>query len=274
MNLCSASVYRLPRGGGSCKYPWPWVGKEARTMRACSLSLKHRKSTLPTLVELKLRMVGMRRGFNDNNENPESIDRFLVLPQEDLLVHTSLLTTRELKIDYNRCHILISDEFVAFLEAKIACKQALIQEVEMHRVAAEENKEVCKLEKLQREKRSRLRAEECASNKRNKQYWKKVKHDGWGDKLHEFIKANSEEAGMHVRTPYNLAVLLVCKYNQRIAMLRRKFKREEKYPQLVVLAMTVEPYMRAEGLHALQQCPWFMNSSQPIVHAQCFTNIP
>jgi hypothetical protein len=58
-----------------------------------------------------------------------------------------------------------------------------------------------------------------------------VKRDGWSNKLHELIKANSEEPGMHVRTPYNLAVPIVCKYNQKIAMLRARFKKEGKDPR-------------------------------------------
>jgi hypothetical protein len=65
---------------------------------------------------------GEEIGFNENSENPDSIDRFLVLPQEDLPVHVPLPTTGEPKIDYSRSHILTSDEFVASLKAKAARK--------------------------------------------------------------------------------------------------------------------------------------------------------
>jgi hypothetical protein len=54
--------------------------------------------------------------------------------------------------------------------------------------------------------------------------------DGWGNKLHEFIKSNTNQAATPVRTPYNLTVPQVCRYNQRIAMLRAKFKKEGKNP--------------------------------------------
>jgi hypothetical protein len=83
-----------------------------------------------------------------------------------------------------------------------------------------------------------------------------VKRDGWGDKLHELIEAKSEGSGMHVRTPYNLCVPTVCRYNKKIAMLRTRFKKEGNDPRLVVPAMNVGPYMHGEGL----QPPWFMSS--------------
>jgi hypothetical protein len=83
-----------------------------------------------------------------------------------------------------------------------------------------------------------LRAEERAASKREKEYWKKVKRDGWDDKLHEFIKSNSNQVATPVRTPYNLAIPQVCKYNQRISMLRAKFKKEEKDPLMVAPAVT------------------------------------
>jgi hypothetical protein len=89
---------------------------------------------------------------------------------------------------------------------------------------------VCRLEKLEREKRCKERAEEHAAKKRGKQYWKKVKLDGWRDKLHKLIKASSEEPGMHVRTPYNLAVSTVYRYNKKIAILRPRFKKKGKDP--------------------------------------------
>jgi hypothetical protein len=45
-----------------------------------------------------------------------------------------------------------------------------LKEVEMRKLAAKENKEVRRLEKLQREKKCRERAEQHAANKREKQY--------------------------------------------------------------------------------------------------------
>jgi hypothetical protein len=77
-----------------------------------------------------------------------------------------------------------------------------------------------------------------------------VKHNGWADKLHELIKANSEGPGMHVRTPYNLCVPTICRYNQKITMLRVRFKKEGKDPRLVVPAMNVELNMRGEDLQS------------------------
>jgi hypothetical protein len=68
-----------------------------------------------------------------------------------------------------------------------------------------------------------------------------VKRDGWGDKLHDFIKA------LPLRTPHNLAVPHVCRYNQRVAMLRAKFKAEGKDPHLVILAVNVSQFMREQA---------------------------
>jgi hypothetical protein len=131
-----------------------------------------------------------------------------------------------------------------------------------------------RLEKLEKEKRCKLQAEERAASKREKEYWKKVKRDGWGNKLHKFIKSNSNQATTPVRTPYNLVVPQVYRYNQRIAMLRVKFKKEGKDPRLVAPAVTVEPYMRdVEGLHPLHHSPWFMTSAQPSTQGRYFTSI-
>jgi hypothetical protein len=109
---------------------------------------------------------GEEIGFNDGSGNPNSIDRFLVLPQEDLPVHAPLPGSSEPQIDYSRSHILTSDEFVASLEAKAARKQAILAEAQARRIAAEETKEMRRLEKLEKEKRSKLRAEERAASKR------------------------------------------------------------------------------------------------------------
>jgi hypothetical protein len=84
-------------------------------------------------------------GFNDNNDNLDSIDRFLVVPQADLPKHAP---TGESQIDYSRSHILIYDEFVASLEAKAIQKHAILEEAQSRRRAAEETKEMRRLEKL------------------------------------------------------------------------------------------------------------------------------
>jgi hypothetical protein len=178
-----------------------------------------------------------------------------VLPQEDLLVHVPLSPTSEPQNDYNKSHILTLDEFVVSLEAKAAHKQALLEEAQPRRIATEENKEMHRLEKLEKERRYLERAKERAAKKRERQYWDKVKLDGWGDKLHEMIKVNIQPE----RTPYNLSVPQVCRYNQKIAMLRAKFKEEGKDPRLVVPAMIVEPYIRIiGGFQPLNQSAWFM----------------
>jgi hypothetical protein len=45
-------------------------------------------------------------------------------------VHTLLPVNGEPQIDYNRSHILTSDEFVAFLKAKAARKQTILEEAQ------------------------------------------------------------------------------------------------------------------------------------------------
>ena len=82
--------------------------------------------------------------FNEESTG-RSINRFLVLAHENILVHDPLHVGGELQIDYSRSYILISDEYMASLEAKAACKQALIEEARVHKIAAEESKETCKL---------------------------------------------------------------------------------------------------------------------------------
>jgi hypothetical protein len=83
-----------------------------------------------------------------------------VLPQEDLPVHAPLPRSSEPQIDYSRSHILTSDEFVASLEAKAARKQDILEDAQVRRTAAEETEEMRRLEKLDKEKQSKLRAEE------------------------------------------------------------------------------------------------------------------
>jgi hypothetical protein len=146
------------------------------------------------------------------------------------------------------------------LEAKAAWKQALLEDARLQKIAAEENKERRHVEKLEKDNRCQKRCEEQAANKWEKAYWEKVKHDEWGDKLHDFIKRSAQNPTMTLVIPKNLAVPNICRYNQRVAMLRAKFK-EGKDPRLVVPAVIVEPYMRVvQGSHPLNYSPWFMTS--------------
>jgi hypothetical protein len=46
--------------------------------------------------------------------------------------------------------------------------------------------------------------EERAVQKQEKQYWDNVKRNGWGDKLHEFIKVSAQNPHLTVRIPQNL----------------------------------------------------------------------
>lgn len=57
------------------------------------------------------------------------------------------------------------------------------------------------MEKLEKEKRSQERAEECAANKQEKAYWEKVKCDGWSDKLHDFIKRSIQNPTITLLSP-------------------------------------------------------------------------
>jgi hypothetical protein len=183
-------------------------------------------------------------GFTKDQASADCIDRFLVLPQEDVHVHPTLPTGGKPQVDYSRSYILTSDEFLASLEAKAAKKQQLLEEARLRKIAAEENREKRRLEKLEKERRVKEHAEERAAQKCEKQYWDNVKKSGWDDKLHEFIKVSAQNPSIPLRTPHNLVVPSVCRYNQRIAMLRAKFKKEGKDPRLVAPAMTVQPYMR------------------------------
>jgi hypothetical protein len=92
---------------------------------------------------------------------------------------------------------------------------------------------VLKLEKLEKLQKAKEKAEERATNRREKDYWEQVKRDGWGDKLYDFIKASAQNPALLMRTPHNLVVPPVCRYNQRVAMLRTKFKAEGKDPRLI-----------------------------------------
>ena len=67
---------------------------------------------------------------------------------------------------------------MASLEAKVSRKQALQEEARLCKVAADENKENRRLQKLENAVKSKAQAEERAANKRYNDYWKKVKRDG------------------------------------------------------------------------------------------------
>jgi hypothetical protein len=69
-----------------------------------------------------------------------------------------------------------------------------------------------------------------------------MKHNGWGDKLHNFIRRLAQNLAIALQTPQNLVVPNICKYNQKITMLKAKFK-EGKDLRLVVPIVTVEPNM-------------------------------
>jgi hypothetical protein len=56
-------------------------------------------------------------------------------------VHAPLLAAIEPQIDYSQSYILTSDEYVASLEAKVAQKQALLEDTRLRKIAAEEGKE-------------------------------------------------------------------------------------------------------------------------------------
>jgi hypothetical protein len=90
---------------------------------------------------------GEEVGFTEDQESGDSIDRFLVLPQQDAPIHRSVPTGGEPQIDYSRSHILTSEEFVASLEAKAAKKQQLLEEARLRKIAGEENREKKRLEK-------------------------------------------------------------------------------------------------------------------------------
>jgi hypothetical protein len=189
---------------------------------------------------------GEEIGFSEHS-NDGSIDRFLVLPHEDIPAHDPLPEGGEPQIDYSRSHILTSDEYVASLEAKAARKQALLEEARVRKIASEDSKERRKLQKLEKMQKAKERTEKRAANKREKDYWEQVKRNGWGDKLHEFIKASAQNPALSLRTPHNLAVPPICRYNQKIAMLRSKFKAEGKDPRLVIPAVNVSQYMRDQA---------------------------
>jgi hypothetical protein len=88
-----------------------------------------------------------------------------VVLQEDLPIHAPLFPTGESQIDYIKSHILTSDEFVASLEAKATPIHALLEEAQAWSIAAEENKEMQRLEKLEKERKCLELAEERAARK-------------------------------------------------------------------------------------------------------------
>jgi hypothetical protein len=137
----------------------------------------------------------------------------LILPQQDVLQHDPLPPGGEPQIDYSRSYILTSEEYVSSLEAKASRKQALQEEARLLKIAADENKENCRLQKLEKTAKNKARTKERATNKRYNDYWEKVKHDGWGDKLHNLIKANMRNPTPNLRIPQNLVVPNICRYN-------------------------------------------------------------
>jgi hypothetical protein len=145
-------------------------------------------------------------------------------------VHEPLPASGEPQIDYSKSYILISEEYVASLEAKACRKQALQEEARLRKLATEESKENRRLEKLEKAARTKARAEERAANKRYNDYWEKVKREGWGDKLHELIKANMRNPPLNLKTPQNLAVPSVCRYNQKLRCCKLDSKEKGKTP--------------------------------------------
>jgi hypothetical protein len=102
-------------------------------------------------------------GFSEEQESRESIDRFLVLSQEDVPIYPPLPAVGEPQVDYSRSYILTLDEFVASLEAKAAHKNQLVEEARLRKIAAEESREKKRLEKLEKERKSKERAAERAA---------------------------------------------------------------------------------------------------------------
>jgi hypothetical protein len=175
--------------------------------------------------------------------------------------HDPLPPRGESQFDYSRSYIFTSEEYVASFEAKASRKQALQEETRLRKVVANENKENRWLQKLEKAAKSKVRAEERAANKRYNDYWKKVKRDGWGDNLHNLIKASMRNPTPNLRTPQNLVVPNICRYNQKIALLHRRFKREGKDLRLVAPAMNVQQCLRdqcwnAHALHQGSEAPW------------------
>jgi hypothetical protein len=78
---------------------------------------------------------GEEIGFSEHS-NEGSIDKFLVLPHEDIPVHVPLPAGGKSQIDYSRSYILTSDEYVASLEAKAARKQTLLEEARLKKITA------------------------------------------------------------------------------------------------------------------------------------------
>jgi hypothetical protein len=88
-------------------------------------------------------------GFSEHS-NEGSIDRFLVLPHEDIHAHDLQPISSEPLIDYFMSYVFMFDEYVASLEAKAIRKQALLEEARTRTIAAKESNETSKLQKLER----------------------------------------------------------------------------------------------------------------------------
>lgn len=89
-------------------------------------------------------------GFSDEQESRESIDRFLVLLQEDVPIHPLHPAVGKPQVNYSCNYILTSDEFVVLLEAKAAHKNQLVEEAWLRKIVVEESREKRRLEKLEK----------------------------------------------------------------------------------------------------------------------------
>lgn len=134
--------------------------------------------------------MGEEIGFSEQS-NGRSIDRFLILLYEDILAHDLLPTSGEPQIDYTMSYILTFDEYMASLEAKLARKQALLKEAKVCKIAAKENKEKWKLQKLEKLYKTKEWFVERATIICEKDYWEPVKRNRWSYKLHKFVKAST-----------------------------------------------------------------------------------
>jgi hypothetical protein len=95
---------------------------------------------------------GEEIGYIEQGHAEDSIDHFLVVSQQDVPQHDPLPLGGEPQIDYSKSYILTSKEYVASLEAKASRKQAVQEEAHLRKIAADENKENRRLQKLEKQK--------------------------------------------------------------------------------------------------------------------------
>jgi hypothetical protein len=178
------------------------------------------------------------------------IDRFLVLPHEEEGIPEEEVpkTTKdgEPVIDYSKSIILTSETFMAAMAAKAARKEVALEESRRKRAQLEESKVRRNAEKEVRDATARKRATERAEKKQLEDYWKRVKDAGWGDPLHQMIKNTPVNQGSPSYAPYSGSAPPICRYNQKIAMLRRSFKKQGRDPRSII------PTVRVGS-----QLPWF-----------------